>query len=221
MKHDEFIEAATDAGEWIESNWKKVVMAAVAVLVLVLAVLGGLEWNKARAREARETLARGMRQFALAQNGEPDGSYDEALRVFEGLAGRGGAVGQVARYYEGVTLLRSGRSAEAVPVLESVSGRADDALLRQNAAVLLAEALAGQGDAARAVEILHGVADASDGVYPGELALVQAGRILLDQGDVEGARRTWQDVVDRFPETPGAQEAGQLLERSAPPPDLR
>ena len=211
---------ASDAGEWLEQNWKMVVLVAAVVLTLVLGTFGVFQWNRARTAQAQEDLAEGMRLFALAENGEADGSYENALRLFGELSGRSDEIGHVAGYYRGLTLLRTGQASEAIAALETVRGSAEDGLLRQSAAVILADAFVRQGEPARAVEVLRGVA-ASGGAYPEDMALVQAGRILRNSGEVEQARSTWQDVVDRFPQSVGGQEARQLLDQLAADADQR
>ena len=65
----------------------------------------------------------------------------------------------------------------------------------------------------RAVEIYREIlADDPAAEYPPDLALAEAARIRHEQGDAAAATEIWRELVERFPDTFGAQEARRRLE---------
>lgn len=214
LKHDEFVEAGLDVGQWLEENWRTVAMAAGGLLVVALLFVGWSWWSDRRQARAEQLAAEG---FALLGPSGADplaaaAKFDEAA----GAAG-GTPLGDVARTYRGIALLRAGRAAEAVPILEEASGSAKEPVLRGTAQALLAEALEAAGNADRAAEVYQKLADVPMASFPPELALVRLGELRARQGRLEDARRAWEDVVGRYPESPYAGQARQLLGRLGAP----
>ncbi len=217
LKHDEFVEAGLDAGEWLEEHWRAVAAGTGAVLAVVLLVVGWNWWSENRQARAGRIAAEGFALLEPAKSetgggGDPvaaSAKFEEAAK----MAGRS-PLGDVARTYRAVSLLRAGRAEEAVPLFEAVAGSTDDPVLRGTARALLADALEASGSADRAAEVLRELAEAPDPVYPPEIALVRLGDIRARQGRGEEARRAWQDVLTRYPESAASTEARQRLARS-------
>jgi TolA-binding protein len=216
MKTDEFRESVVGFEQWLEENWRTLIMWLAGIAVLAALIAGWYFVSAARHASAQERLAEGLRAYrgALDPGDELEGTFDEALAVFDDVAGRMGAgpAADIAQYYRGLTLLRMGNHSEAVPALEEVVGGGGDPVLRGSAGAALARALVGAGDPDRAVETLRTVADDPAGEYPADLALLEAARIRYDQGDPEAAAEIWRELLDRFPDTSGAQEARRKLE---------
>lgn len=216
LKKDEVRDAAFDFGHWLEENWRGVLKVAVPVVVVALLVAGWM-WNERRvARHSRELLAQGIHEFDQAESaGFSDSArLDAALDLFNRAESGGGKseTAQVARYYRGVTLSKLGRTDEAIACLEAVDVGEPGASPTLGAAkALLADLLVKNGQPERAIELLEGIASHTDSTYPPELALLQLGRIYRDQGDDEQARESWSRIVEEYPQSPAAAEAGQLL----------
>jgi predicted negative regulator of RcsB-dependent stress response len=215
LKHDEFVEAGLDVGEWLEENWRTVALAAGGALVVALLFVGWSWWGDRRQARAERLAAEGftLLDAATADPAAAAAKFEEA----QGVAG-GSPLGEVARTYRGIALLRAGRAAEAVPLLEEASGATDDPVLRGTAKALLAEALDAAGNADRAAEVYRGLADVPTPSFPPELALVRLGEVRARQGRMDDARGAWQDVVARYPESPYAALAGQLLSQPGSAP---
>lgn len=217
LKHDEFVEAGLDAGEWLEEHWRTVAAGAGAVLGVVLLFVGWNWWSENRQERAGRLAAAGFALLEPTQSGTgPAVDPAAAAAKFEEAATMAGGspLGDVARTYRAVALLRAGRAAEAVPLLEAVSGSVEDPVLRGTARALLADALEASGNADRAAEVLTDLADATDPVYPSDLALLRLGEVRARQGRDDEARRAWQDVLSRYPESAASAQARQRLARS-------
>jgi len=214
MSQDEFIEGVFDFGEWLEVHWKRVAIALGAAVALILL---GVFWSSMREKssaEANQLLASGIEAFSPdpgADGATPAPRYAEALPLFEQAASRGsGELANVALLFRGRTLVALGRAAEAVPVLEGLTNNAN-AGLAASAKVALAGAVEATGNAERAATLLQEVAAPAKGAsYPTDAALILLGNLRERQGKKDEAKRTYEDLLARFPQSPFAAEAREL-----------
>lgn len=215
VQQDEFIDTVFDFGEWLEAHWKTVAGALGAVVAVVLI---GFAWNASRQRAAEEAnalLARGMNAYAPEPGADGSAAapnFGEALSLFEQAADKGGSqpVGDVARLFRARTLMAMGRGSEAVPLLETLGSSSNERLAGQ-AKVSLAEAVSSSGDAERAATILQEVASSTTGSYPPDAALMLLGGVRERQGKTDDAKRVYDDLVARFPQSPFAADARQRV----------
>ena len=206
IKKDEFLEAATDAGEWLETNWKTVLAWAGGLAALAILVAGWHFMSKARNEAAQEILGRGMEVFATAD-------YDQAIDLFNQAADKGsGATDTVADLYRGIALSRAGRNDEAMPVLESVGKSAGDLLVAQTARAVLAGIHEAGGDYQQAESIYMTLSAETGGLYPQAQALLNAGLMRLAMDREAEARELFESVVRDYPQSAAAVQANQLLE---------
>jgi tetratricopeptide (TPR) repeat protein len=214
MQQDEFIEGVFDFGEWLEVHWKRVLIGVGAVVAIVLI---GVAWSATRQRaseEANRLLASGIEAYAPpagtdGQTGAP--RYAEALTLFEQAADKGGSqsVGDVARLFRARTLLALQRGPEAVPVLEGLA-TARNRGLQAEAKVVLAEALEATGNLDGAAKLLEELAGAAKGApYPQDAALLLLGGLRERQGKNDDAKRTYADLLARYPQSAFAADARQ------------
>jgi tetratricopeptide (TPR) repeat protein len=214
MAQDEFIDGVFDFGQWLEVHWRRVAIGIGAAVALVLL---GVAWNAMRERSADETnrlLASGIEAYSPATGADgqtPAPRYPEALALFEQAASQGGSqtVGDVAQLFRARTLMVLSRGPEAVPILEGlVSGRNEG--LAAEAKVSLAEAVEAAGSPDRAVALLQEVASPAKGAsYPQDAALLLIGGVRERQGKKEEAKRVYDDLLARFPQSPFAADARQ------------
>lgn len=227
-KDDAFTEAGHDAQEWIEENWRRVAAVGGAILALMLLIALWSWWSGRQAADAGRLLAQGLELYRPAAQSPAPGQparpgaprYAEALPLFEKAAGIGSAGGAatVATFYQGATLLQLGRAQEAVPLLDKViSGTQDDAL-RDSASLVLAQALDAAGQTDRAATVLDELSRKVGAVVPPDVALLRLGSIRLKQGKTDDARRAWQDVLARYPDSASAADARDFLARSGGAP---
>jgi len=210
MAQDEFIEGVFDFGEWLEANWRTVALGLGGVVAVVLA---GLAWNTMResaVEEANGLLAKGMAAYAPSPgaDGQPAAPrYTEALPLFEQAANKGsGNIKGVAGLFRARTLLALGRAGEAVPVLEGLAASGNEGLAA-TAKVSLAEAVEATGNAERAATLLQELTAPVKASYPADAALSLLGHLRERQGKKDDAKRAYDDLVAKYPQSPFATEA--------------
>jgi len=215
MKHDEFVETAAEAGQWLEHNWPTVARIAAGVVAVALLVLAFVWYGNHNRARAGELLAQGMERYRQAEAaGFTDPAEVEgALALFEQAARRssGSPAGLSARYYRGAALLRLGRLDESIEVLEKLAGADPTPTLRASARVLLADALAARGDTERAIALLEEVAADPDSAFPPDQALLRVARLHQDGGNLVEAQQVWERITREYPQSAGAAEAQRLL----------
>jgi len=207
MKQDEFVEAAFDAGEWLEDNWKTVVIALAAAVVVVLVVLGFLAWRGARQAEAGDLFAEGLTLYR-------DSNPTEALGLFEEASDKagGGPLADVATLYQGLAQLEVGNAAAALEPLDDVAKSTSNPVLSATAKANLAGALAAAGEAERAESVWRELAAAENPYFPREMALLGLGKLLIAEGRVGEAQGVLREVVDDYAQTSSTTEAQALLD---------
>ena len=212
MSQDEFIDGMFDFGEWLEVHWMKVTIGVGTAVVVVLA---GIAWNASREKsveEANRLLASGLEAYAPAAGASGPASaprYPEALTLFEQAATQGGShpIAGVARLFRARTLIALSRGPEAVPVLEGLVSSRNEALAAE-AKIALAEAAESGGNPDRAASLLQEVASPPKGAsYPPDGALLLLGGLRERQGKKDEAKRVYDELLARFPQSPFAADA--------------
>jgi tetratricopeptide (TPR) repeat protein len=214
MAQDEFIEGMFDFGEWLEVHWRRVAIGLGAAVVVVLA---GIAWNASLEKsteQANRLLASGLAAYApspAATGQAPAPRYDFALTQFEQAEKSGGSKGvtDVARLFRARTLIALSRGQEAVPVLEGLVSSRSEAIATE-AKLVLAEAAEATGNPDRAAGLLQEIASpAKAGYYPPDAALLLLGGLRERQGKKDDAKRVYDDLLARFPQSPFAADARQ------------
>jgi predicted negative regulator of RcsB-dependent stress response len=213
INQDEFIEGVFDFGEWLEKNWKQVAIGIGVVVALALAVIGWRGMREKAAEEANRLLSAGMSAYAptTGTDGQaPAPRYSEALSSFEQAEKKGsGRIADVARMFRGRTLIALNRPAEAVPLLESLTGNSHAGLAAE-AKLSLAEAVEATGNFDRAASLLQEVASAGkDAAYPPEAAMLLLASLRERQGKPDEAKRVYDDLIAKYPQSAFANEARQ------------
>ena len=214
LEQDEFIEKVFDLGEWLEANWRQAVAGAGLVVVVVLAIVGWNAWRARTLREANAALAAGLEAFEPPPKADGTSTTprpQDALASFEKAADLGGSrpVGEVARYYRALALISLDKHADAVPLLESIAS--GDGPIAAQAKVSLANALSAKGDYEKAAALLQEVAGATGSGFPPDAALAMLGALRARQGKNDQARKAYEDLLARFPQSAHAADARQRL----------
>jgi tetratricopeptide (TPR) repeat protein len=213
VEQDEFIDTVFDLGEWLEVHWRRVAIAAVSVVAAVLLGFGWISMRERTAASANELLAKGMSAFqpdAGAAGKAAPPNYGEALTLFEQAADKAGSqpVGEIASLYRGRTLIAMGRAAEATPILTPIAS-SGNARLAAQAKVALAEAASASGDYDGAATLLQDVITSMASAYPPDGAMMRLAGVRASQGKPADARRLYDDLVAKYPQSPFASEARQ------------
>jgi predicted negative regulator of RcsB-dependent stress response len=222
LKHDEFVEAAFDFEHWVVQNWKMVSAGVGAVIVVGLVIWGIAGASHAKSERTARDLSEGIAKLLPAPGAEESAASDAASRYAAALpsfektaeSAAGSPAGRTAAFYRGAALVRLGRAAEAVPVLEALTKQGEDDMVTALARAKLAEALAASQQTDRAVEVWKDLASRTGGYYPPELASYWEADTLFRAGRGAEAKPILEALIAK----PGiaTDDAKRLLGRIDP-----
>ena len=215
IKKDEFMDAATDAGEWLENNWKSVLTWAAGLAVLALIVASWHFYSKARDEAAQALLGQGMQAFSAASDrltGTAE-DYGRAVDLFEQASDKSGSgnTGAIADLYRAISLARTDGSDQAVALLESVTGGHASTVIIQTAQAVLADLYESRGEFEQAEAIYLDLSTNTTGVYPPAQALLNAGMVRKAMGRDSEARETFEGILKDYPQTAAAARVREML----------
>jgi tetratricopeptide (TPR) repeat protein len=212
LKRDEIVDAAVDAGHWLEDHWRTAAGVAGAVALVVLAVVGWSVWSRQQQQARELRLADAIVEFERVEGaGFVDrDALDRVLATFGEIAAGSAPLSHVAGLYRGSCLLHGGRAGEAIPVLEEAA-RAAEGTLTGPANSLLAQAYQQEGRTEEAIEVLKRLLEHPDPTVPKDQTLLQLGTLYESAGRTEEARQQFQRILDEHPSSIAAQAARQEL----------
>jgi TolA-binding protein len=152
---------------------------------------------------------------------QPPGTYPTAKAKLEAALPKFQAVaeaypttqaGIAGRYQAATTLLQLGRSKEAMERFREVSDRAGDNLYGQMAKLGLADAQAAAGQYDAAIAAYQQLSIRKDGSLPVDGVLMQLARTYAMAGKKAEALKTFQKVVDEYPQSVYASVAKKELD---------
>jgi tetratricopeptide (TPR) repeat protein len=219
LKHDEFVETAFDVERWFEKHWKPVAGGVAVVVTIALAAWGWTSWSHAKAERVSREVSAGIARLLPPPGSDSLPSADLAIRYPEALAsfekaaadGAGTAPGRVAGYYRGAALLRLGRAAEAVTVLEPLAAGGED-LLADLIRGKLAAAYGEKGESDKAIASWKELGGRTDSYYPRDLALYRAADLLYRAGRSDEAKKVLEEA-SALPPGMASEDAKRLLAR--------
>lgn len=214
LSPDDLIEGAKSFEHWFEENWKSIAAVIGIIVAAVLLFFAVRSWNQSRIIATRTLLDEGLTQFHSATLSGDETSLAGALEKFEKAADGSGGPALAGRFYQGLTLMRLGRADEAIAPLTRVADGAGDALLARDARTALAQAWIASGKSDEAVAVLKTLSEGED-AYAAQ-ALLTLGKMAENDGREADALAVYQELAERFADTPlgaeGAQEERRLSE---------
>jgi TolA-binding protein len=228
LKENELLQFANRTREAIDARQREVGVAAIAVILASIAVIGYFAWQSRVEGRAGALLADAI-IVSDARVGPPPApgtpatgpSFPTDREKYEATAAKFKAVadqypssdaGLFARYREGATQMALGNSKEAAAAYQQVIDRAGSKLYGQMARLGLAEAQARDGQYDSAINTYKSLADNKDGPLPVDGILMQLGRTYLEAGKATEAQQTFNRVVEEFPESPFSGDARKELD---------
>jgi predicted negative regulator of RcsB-dependent stress response len=228
LKENELVQFANRARDTIDARQREIGVAAIAVILVSIAVIGYSAWQSRVEGRAGALLADAI-IVSDARVGPPPApgtpatgpSFPTDREKYESTAAKFKAVadqypssdsGLFARYREGATQMALGNSKEAAAAYQQVIDRAGNKLYGQMARLGLAEAQAREGQYESAINTYRGLADNKDGPLPIDGILMQLGRTYLEAGKATEAQQTFNRVVEEFPESPFSGDARRELD---------
>ena len=231
LQRDEVGEAVQEARGFLA---RPEVVKPVLIGIGLLLVLGGLYFGqKFRAASAESAFARAAEVFhASVEEGSPAtpatpgvetfktpaDKYTKAKALFDDVANRYSSMpaGKRARYYGALCLLEMGQLTQAEELLKPIAAVRDPLALEPAMARLrLAEIALQAGrpkDAAAAYKTL--IEDEASGL-PKDRLIFGLAEAHQAAGDSLAARDAYNDLVNRHPQSPYAQDARQKIDALA------
>jgi hypothetical protein len=214
LKQDEFVDAAVDAGQWVEENWRVVALGAAVVVAVILGIAGWASWSRSRDQAASEELAGAIATFERAEIGGQDApGLEQALASLDAAIDRAGGrpAGHVARFYRATTLHHLGRTDDAIAELDDLVDEDLSPTLGATARFQLARLYADAGRGSDAAALLEELVAAEQPLVPVPQALMLLADVRTQAGEEQAARAAWQRVADEFPESEAATMARARL----------
>lgn len=216
LKENEFVSAFDSLMQWLSDNWRPLVAALGAVVVVVLLWWAGSEWSGAREAKASDLLDQATAAYDEA--GGATAAADaagivEAEEMFSEVADRYGRTDQadVARLYLArIQMSRGELDTARQTLVRLVERNRGDALARLAELDLIHLRIA-SGQGAEVAKELEAVVAGQDDSLPRDTAMYELGLLLLDEQDYDRAREVLQKLVDDFPASPYRTAARQKL----------
>ncbi len=228
LKENELAQFANRAREAIDARRREVGVAAIAVIIVSIGVIGYFAWQSRVEGRAGALLADAV-IVSDARVGPPPAPGTPATgpsfptdrekhvataAKFKLVADQypSSDAGLFARYREGATQMALGNTKEAAAAYQQVIDRAGSKLYGQMARLGLAETQAREGQYDSAINTYKGLADNKEGPLPVDGILMQLGRTYLEAGKATEAQQTFNRVVEEFPESPFSGDARKELD---------
>jgi TolA-binding protein len=229
LKDNELANLTANARHIVEQKPGLVTGTAVALAVVLVAGVGYWAWKGRVDGRAHTLLAEAMvlddaRVGPPPVPGSPTPSgvsfptqrakHQAALTKFK-IAADGypsSDAGIFARYRQAATYMALGEPKSAAEAYQQAIERGGESLYGQMARLGLAEAQAQTGAFDQAISTFTDLAQRKDGPVPVDGVLVRLGRTYLDAGKKGDAEKTFNRLVDEFPDSPFAVEARRELD---------
>jgi TolA-binding protein len=233
LKENEFARTVAHARDVVASRQKDIAWA-VAVVVVLLAIVGGYTWyRQSTASRGTELLATALAIYespvvpaAAPAPGSPapvqqPGTYlteqaklEAALPKFIDAADKypSTAAGITARYHAAAILASLGRYSEAEQSFQDVVSKAGTGLYSRTGRLGLAEAQLAQKKYDSAINIYTEMSRDTASTLPVDGVLMQLGRACAQAGRKEDAARAFTRLTEEFPQSMYFMDAKRELD---------
>lgn len=233
LKENEFARSMARARDVMETRGRDVGLLAVAVVLVVALIAGYIWWRQSREAKASGALAAALTVYEAPvvpvtppAPGSPmpvpqPGTYqteqaklDAALPKFVAAADQfpNTDAGVTARYHAAGILASLGRYAEAEQRYQEVIDKAGRGIYGRTARLGLADAQVAQGKFDPAIKLYQDLSTDSSSQLPIDGVLMQLGRAFAKAGKRDDAVRTFNRVVEEFPQSLYVADARRELE---------
>lgn len=233
LKEDEFTRSVLRARAAIEARQRTIAIAVVVVLVVLLAAGGFFWWRQSQARAANELLASALAVYdapvvpvtpptpgsapPLPQPGtypNEEEKLQAAIGPLQVAADRypTSEAAEVARFHLASALASLGRFSESEQHYRQVIDAAGDSIYASTARMGLADVQVAQGKFDEAIASYTELTRITDAQLPVDSVLMQLGRAYVRAGRTEEAARTFDRILQEFPDSLYAADARQEME---------
>lgn len=196
-----------------EKNQKAIIGVIVAVVVLVGGYFGYKNFveapNEEKAANALFSAERWFEVDSLKYTLNGDGQHPGALTVINKYGGT--KAGNLARYYAGMSFLRTGEAKNAITHLEKFDGKGTP--LEYLAYGALGDAYMETGNSAKGIEFYKKAAVNEKDNYISPLYLFRAGLALEQSGKADEAKKLYLEVKAKYPYSQQARDIDKYLAR--------
>jgi len=225
LKTDQIRETISHGAEAVVSHQQQLWTYGGLAAIVLVAVLGWRFYTQNQTNRASAALADAMKVYqarirAVGEPAQPDevsyvdekNKYSDAAKKFEDVASRYPRTrpGQTARYYEALSLEKTGRNDEADKDLQLVEN-GSDAGLAALAKFQRAQLDDQNGKSAQALELYKQLQDKPNVFVPKAIVLLAIGD-HYSSTDPAQAAKLYQQVKSEFPDTQAATQADQRLQ---------
>lgn len=196
-----------------EKNQKMIIGAIVAVVVLVGGYFGYKELiqkpNEEKAATALFSAERWFEVDSLNYTLNGDGQHPGALNVIKKYGDT--KAGNLARYYAGVSYLRTGDAKNAIPMLEKFDGKGTP--LQYLAYGALGDAYMENNNSAKGIEMYKKAAGNDKDNFISPLYLFRAALATEKSGNTEEAIKLYTELKNKYPYSQQGNDAAKYLAR--------
>jgi tetratricopeptide (TPR) repeat protein len=196
-----------------EKNQKVIIGAVVALVVLVGGFFGYREFiqkpNEEKAANSLFSAARWFEVDSLNFTLNGDGQHKGALDVIKKYDGTKAA--NLARYYAGMSYLRTGKPQDAIKHLEKFDGKGTP--LEYLAYGAIGDAYMEQGKADKGIEMYKKAAGNEKDMYTSPLYLFRAALASEQTGKIEDAKKMYKELKEKYPYSQQGNQADKYLAR--------
>jgi len=229
LKQNEIAETTARLVSTVSQHQRRIKTVGGALVVVLLLVGVFLFWRGRQANQAGEQLGVALALLDATIAPAPTipgakqapGTFpteqaraEATLAAFQKVAAEfpSAEAGIAAKFHAAGELMALGRFADAVQAYDDVISGADrSSIYRPMARMGLAEAKAAAGQYDEAIKSLTDLSAERDSTLPVDGVLMQLGRVCLKAGKTDEARAAFRRVVDEFPTSAYAADAGQRL----------
>ena len=218
-EQDEITTSLKKTSEFFVAHQKQFIIGAAVIVAVFVVIFGYSYYRSSRNNAAQEQLAIAVTAFNDTTKPEKERyerTIGEAQKTYDSY--RSLPVGNIAKYYIGLSQEGLGDTPKAIESLQEVVQNAD-ADIKGVAQFALGGIHAKHGETQKAIDVYRQLFDSggySKAAVGYELAVLYEANNQLDQ-----AKEFYQKVVTDFPESPFRQSADEALKRlgvTSPPP---
>ena len=234
LKHDEFVDSVDAFLLYLEDNWRRLTVIALAVLLGGGSIGGYIWYSRDQEQRAGTALTAGLFTLqAPVQAGLPQLPGEGPERIFTSEQAKYEAARKefnairtefprtrsalLAAFYVALCDHQLGKTDAAVTALEELT-RARDTNVAAQARLTLAGFYQQRGRSADAEKLYRQLADNPTVTVPRSLALLELAT-LKTQTDPAAARKLFDEIKREFPDTQIAAEVTRRMELLPAPPN--
>jgi len=238
LKENELVHTIEATRDYVESRKREIGVGVTAVLVIAAIGFGVMLYRQSSQSRGSELLAEAIVALnarvvpasapasgedipAAASLGATGSFATEAAKLNAALpklqaaadAYPDSSAGITARYHLAGALAALSRHDEAIKQFDDVTRRAgNDSLYGRMARLGKADTQARAGQLDAAIATWQEMAASTSGDFPVDAILMELARAYIQKGDKEGARKTFNQLIDQHPESPYTGEARTELD---------